>query len=267
MNKKVLGIVIVVVLLLVGGGFIAQKLLKKTAPTTASKTTKKKITDPVNVIEQSMRPFMEIKPLDEHNIAVTVNQVKKPATLMDYELEYQTDTSLEGLTGSLELNSLPAQTKPILLGTCSAGGACRYHTSVQGGTVLTKFSGGAETYALKQEWKYFTNTKKETQFSSRDAFFQIDSKDLATQRFLIIYNTPGYPQTPPGTVISEAYVISATSPLKGTATLTLRAKDDAIGAVLVGWDGQAWKEFKGKVDGKSVTATVDLLPVYVVVKK
>lgn len=269
MKKKpmfVAAAAVVILLLIIGGIFIVSKVMKKPAPAT-TKTQKKKITDPVNIIDQAERPFIEIKPLDEHNIAVAVNQVKKEATSMDFELEYQTDTSLEGLTGNLDLASLPSATKPILLGTCSAGGACRYHTGVQGGNILTKFSGGAATYALKQDWKYIDNAKKGTEFSSQDAFFQITSKDLASERFLVIFNTPGYPGTPKGTVISEAYALSATSSLSGKATLSMRAKDDAAGAVIMGWDGQNWKEFAGKVDGKSVTAEVDLLPVYVVVKK
>jgi hypothetical protein len=269
-NKKLLIIIAVVVVLiaLVGGGiFAATKMMKKPAPAAPKQSQKKRISDPVNIIDQKDRPFMEVKPIDARNIAVVVNEVKKPATNMDYELEYQTASSLEGLTGVLELGSLPAITKPILLGTCSAGGACRYHENVQGGTLLSKFTGGEQTYALKQEWKYAANSKRETKFSSRDAFFQIESKDLADQKFVIVYNTPGYPGTPTGTVISEAYVISTVSPLKGSATLTMRAKEDVAGAVIAGWDGTAWKEFKGKTDGKSITAQVDLLAVYAVVKK
>lgn len=186
---------------------------------------------------------------------------------MDYELEYQTDSSLQGLTGVLELTTLPAQTKSILLGTCSAGGACTYHKNVQGGTMLVKFSGGAASYALKQDWKYVDNAKKESAISSRDAFFQMESKDLANQRFLIIYNTPGYPKTPAGTVISEAYSLTGMSPLSGKATLTMRAKEDAAGAVIAGWNGQSWQEFKGQSNGKSITAEVSLLPVYLVIRK
>ncbi len=266
-NPKMIAGVLIALLVVVGGVFAATKMMKKPETKPSQTQQKKRITDPVNIIAQADRPYMEIKPLDEHNIAVAVNQVKKPATMMDYELEYQTDSSLEGLTGNLDLNSLPAQSKAILLGTCSAGGACRFHTNVQGGTMLAKFSGAAETYALKQEWKYFTNSKKETHFSSRDAFFQIESKDLASQRFIIIYNTPGYPKTPSGTVISEAYTLTTVSPVKGTATLTMRGKEDAASAVIMGWDGQNWKEFKGKADGKSLTAQVDLSQVYVIVKK
>src|SRR5258708_40273183 len=117
MNKKmIIAGVIVLVALAVGGVFAYMHLTQK-KDTTLQTQQKKKITDPVNVVDQSQRPFMEIKPLDEHNIAIAVNQVKKPATSMDYELEYQTDSSLQGLTGVIDLTTLPSQTKPILLGT------------------------------------------------------------------------------------------------------------------------------------------------------
>jgi hypothetical protein len=125
----------------------------------------------------------------------------------------------------------------------------------------------SESYALKQEWKYIDNKAKETSFSSKDAKFQIESKDLATQSIMIIYNSPGYPKNLPGTAISDPYSLTGVSPLKGTANLTMRAMEEDPKAVIMGWDGTAWKEFASKVDGKTVTATVDLMPLYVVVKK
>jgi hypothetical protein len=268
MKKPHLIIAGVILLLILAGGsvFAYTKFFKKSADQAqAEAPKKKKITEPVNVIPIGDRPFMEILPQDIHNVVVQVNELKKPATGVDYELEYQTESNLEGAVGTIDLGSLPAS-KVILLGSCSAGGACRYHQNVKGGTLLAKFS-GPENYVVKSEWKYIENPKKETMFSSKDAKFQIDSKDLATQKILIIYNSPGFPKLSSGTVISDTYTLTTMADMKGKGTLSIRANEDAGSASIMGWDGQNWKEFKGKADGKTVTAEVDLLQAYVVVKK
>jgi hypothetical protein len=270
MKKPQLPLIIAGVLLLIvlaaGGVFAYNKFFKKTAEQTQTQAPKKKkITEPVNVIPVAERPYIQIVPQDIHNVVIQVNELKKPATGVDYELEYQTESNLEGAVGTLDLASVPAK-KVILLGSCSAGGACRYHQNVKGGTLLAKFS-GSENYVVKSDWKYIENPKKETMFSSKDAKFQIDSKDLGAQRILVIYNSPGYPKTPTGTVISDVYTVTAMNDLKGKGNLSIRANEDVSSASIMGWDGQSWKEFKGKADGKTVTAEVDLLQVYVVVKK
>lgn len=266
-NKMMLigGGVVLALLIIVAGIFAYSKMNSKTTDENAQPTTKKKVVAPTNVIPVAERPYVEIDPVDARNIQIVVNTTKKDADSVDYEIEYQTESSLEGAQGNIELGTLPATAK-VLLGSCSAGGACRYHTGVVGGTVLLKFNGAAN-YSLKQEWNYLDNSKKGTQFSSKDAKFQIDSKDLATQQTLIIYNSPGFPGELPGTPISDPYSITGLSALKGKAELTMRATEEAANAEIMGWDGKAWKAFTSKVDGKTVTASVDLMPLYIVVKK
>jgi hypothetical protein len=270
MQKKLPLIIggVLVLLLLVGGGIFAFTKMGKKPADDAKKEQpkKKKITEPANVIPVSDRPYVIVEPKGGNTVVIAVDEVKKTATTMDYELEYQTETNLEGAVGSMELATVPAM-KDILLGSCSAGGACRYHKDVKGGTLLMKFA-GPENYVLKQDWKYIENPKKETAFSSKNGMFQIESKDLASQRVMIIYNSPGYAGKPAGTVISDgAYVLSTGGALTGKASLTMRATEAADKAVIMGWNGKEWKEFATKVDGKSVTADVDLLDAYIVVKK
>ncbi len=267
MNSKMflIGGGVVLALLIMIGGVFAYSKMQKASNTTTQTTQKKKVVAPTNVIPVAERPYVEIDPVDVHNISLKVNSTNKAADSVDYEIEYQTDSSLEGAQGNIVLSSLPASAK-ILLGSCSAGGACRYHTGVLGGTLLLKFN-GAQNYSLKQEWNYIINADKGTQFSSKDAKFQLDSKDMSVQPTVIVYNSPGYPKNLPGTAISDPYSLATMSPLKGTGTLVMRSTEDAPNAVIMGWDGKAWKEFASKVDGKSVTATVDLLPLYIVIKK
>ncbi len=268
--KKNLPLIIAAVgilIVLIGGSVFAYtKMSKKPADAGKKEETKKKrVSLTPNLIPVAERPYIQISPKDGRNITLSINEVKKSATSAEYELEYQTESNLEGAVGTLELASLPVS-KDILLGSCSAGGACRYHKDVKGGTLLVKMMGG-EAYAVKTDWKYIENTKRESEFSSKDGKFQISSKDLAKQGLLIIFNSPGYPKTPSGTVISDVYTLSTAGALSGKATVTIRAAEEAAGAKILGWDGSAWKEFSTKMDGKSATAEVDFMDAYVVVKK
>lgn len=266
--KKIIPVVVIISILLIAGVVVFMKSHKVSNPATSDSSTQKHhISDPVNIIAASERPYMQVLPKDIHNVAIMVNDVKKPATSAEYEIEYQTDSSLQGAQGSFSLSPLPASTKNILLGSCSAGGACTYHKNVQGGTILMKFTGVAEDYTLKTEWNYIDNTAKDSKFSSKDAKFQLTSTDLSSEKLLVIYNSPGYPAGLSGTPESDPYTLDGMTPYKGKGTLQMRANDLLGSASIMGWDGKTWHEFVGKVDGKSVTADVDLMQLYIVVKK
>jgi hypothetical protein len=131
--------------------------------------------------------------------------------------------------------------------------------------LLLRFA-GSETFALKSEWKYIDNKAKETALSSKDAKFQLTAPELAKVRYVVVYNTPGYPGKLPGTLISDVYALATASPVSGQLTLVLRAAEEVPQAKIVGWDGKTWKTFESKVDGKQVTATVPALEAYAVVK-
>jgi hypothetical protein len=227
---------------------------------------KRKITDPVNVIAVADRPYVRVTPKDSKNVTIEVKELKKPATSMEYELEYQTESNLEGAIGDLTMTTLPAM-KDILLGSCSAGGACRYHKDVKGGTLLGKFTGGDQSYALKQDWKYIENTTKETTLSSRDAKFSIESKELAKLNIAIIYNSPGYPGSLTGTPISEIYSFAPISSLTTEQTVSIRVNEDAPSATIMVYDGKNWKELQTVVKDKVAKATGVVAEAYVVVKK
>jgi len=257
------GVLLALLIMIIG--IFSYTRINKGAVTQTPPAQKKKVIAPTNIIPVSERPYVEIDPVDSRNISIQVNVMKKAADTVDYEIEYQTDSSLEGAQGNITLGASQSKAQ-ILLGSCSAGGACRYHTGVVGGTLLLKFN-GTSNYSLKQEWNYIQNPNKGTQFSSKDAKFQLESKDLANQTIMIIYNSPGYPKDSPGTAISDPYSLTAISPLKGAANLTMRTTEEAVTAQIIGWNGTIWKAFPSKVDGKTVSASVELLPLYLVVKK
>ncbi len=266
-NSKMLliggGVVLALIIMIVG--VVAYTKFSKPAAPVTQVVQKKKVLAPENVIAVSDRPYVQIIPTDIHDIQIKINSIKKAATSADYEIEYQTDSSLEGAQGLIDLKTIP-NTADLLLGTRSAGGATRYHTGVLGGSMTLTFN-GSENYTLKQEWSFLENPAKGTQFSSKDAKFQVDSKDMSSQKVVIIYNSPGYPGTLPGTALSDPYTMSASSPLTGKANLMMRAAEAAPTAEIVGWNGTKWVEFSSKVSDKTVTATVDLLPLYMIIKK
>jgi hypothetical protein len=260
----ILGLVVIGV---IGGGVWWMKS-KQTAAAPAQTEKKKKVTAPINVIPEGERPYIAIAPTaDGHNIVITVEELKKSATETEFELEYQAGSLLQGAFGSLKLDKTPAETK-ILLGSCSAGGACTYHEDVQGGTLLTKFS-GPEAYALKSEWKYIENKTKETALSSKDGKFQISGTELGKQKLLVIFNSPGFPGDPKATVVSEHYTLAGIAELKGKAKVSIRAKEEGK-LTIMGWNGQSWVSFPttaAKDDAKMATAEVDLLSLYLVTKQ
>jgi len=267
-NKRIVMIVIgLLMLLLVGGGIaFAINLRNKSASVEPTpEPAKRRIVEPSNVISVEERPVVFLAPeADGRNLTIRVTTVKKPATSAEYVLEYQAGELLQGVNGALDLASLPAKTTQ-LMGSCSAGGKCSYHENVKGGSLLLRFL-GAENYSLKQDWKYIDNRAKETAFSSKDAKFQLESKDLATARYLIIYSSPGFPEGVTGTVVSDPYTLQTSSVLTGKGTLTMRANEEG-GLSVMGYDGEKWKEFTGTLDGKMITAEVDLMQLYVVVRK
>ena len=260
--KKALPIILAI--LLVGGGIFAFTKSRSKSRTAAEDTKKRRIEEPTNVIAVAERPYIQIIPhSDGYNLSLRINEIKKDATSVEYELEYQAGSLLQGAFGQLSFDSLPA-TKKILLGSCSAGGACTYHKDIRGGTLLTRFN-GPESYALKSRWKYIDNINGETAFSSQDAKFQLESTDLKKQRFLVIFNTAGYPDGLKGTVVSEIYSLTSSSSLAGKAELTIRAEEEG-GLTIMGYDGAKWHEFKTTIGGKMATAAVELMELYLIIK-
>lgn len=263
-NNKVV-IFVSILILIIGIGIFAKSFSKTEETSEAPKLKKTKITEPVNIIDVKDRPYIIISPnSDGKNITIAVNSIKKDASDVDYELEYQAGSLLQGVFGSLELGQLPTSTKQ-LLGSCSAGGACTYHEDVKGGHLTSRFN-GKENYALKSEWKYIENIKKEDSFSSKDAKFQISSPVLENVRLAVIFNTPGFPEELDGTIASDPYSLQTIPQISGKASLTMRALEEG-NSVIMGWNGTKWTEFVGKLDGKSISAEVDIMELYIVLNK
>jgi len=262
-NKKLLSILLLIGVVVLGGITFAYSKMKSGSKQAEEATPKKKRVS-LPEVEYSQAPYVLIEPVDSHNISLSVIAIKQSAQSAEYELEYQAGSLLQGAFGELDLGSLPVSEK-ILLGSCSAGGACTYHEDVQGGSLLARFTGGESDYQAKADWKYIDNAAKETEFSSKDGKFQLVAKTLASHRYLIIFNGFGYPTGLTGTADSSAYTLTTSSKLSGQADLTIRANSEEA-TKIVGYDGATWHEFTTTKDGKMLTATVDLMQTYLAVK-
>ncbi|OGJ16620.1 MAG: hypothetical protein A2632_00975 [Candidatus Pacebacteria bacterium RIFCSPHIGHO2_01_FULL_46_16] len=259
--KKLLFALIAIVILIVAAVLFWR--LRPASQSEPAPAEKKRIVQPVNIIPQEERPYLSISPeADGKNILITVHTLKNTATEVEYELEYQAGTLLQGAFGALSLATLPASEK-ILLGSCSAGGACTYHADVKGGTLTTNFIGQTD-YSLKTEWKFIDNKAKETSFSSKDGKFQLKAIALAKVRYLVLSQASGIPDGYPGKLVSEPYSLELSAPTTGEAEISIRATSEDVLTIL-GWNGSAWKSFPTTQADKVASATVSLLPLYVVV--
>lgn len=267
MQKKQMIIIgaVVLAIAIVGGGAAYWKMSsKKPAVVADTKNAKKRIVEPVNVLPVEERPVVYITPNpDNRNIEIVVESVKKEATTVEYELEYFTENLVQGAQGEFELGTLPAL-KKLLLGSCSAGGACSYHTNVTGGSLKTRFV-GPENYALKHDWRYQENKDKSDTFSSKDTKFQITSKDLTKVTLATVTNSPGYPEGLTGTPVSDPYAFHPATTVTGTAKVSIRATEEAT--AIMAWDGKTWQELKGTVSDKTVTAEGPVAQLYIAVTK
>jgi hypothetical protein len=268
LTKKQKIVAIIASVLVVGIG-LAIFLVTKNKQSNAEPpvVVKKKVQSPVNVIPVSERPYLRLEPnADGRYITINVLEVKKPATELEYEMEYQTGSMLQGFGGLINIAKLPA-TEKKLFGSQSAGGAITYHEDIKGGNLLAQFSGN-EAYAVKSAWRYFENTKeKMSKFTSQDNKFSIEAKTLSSSNYLVIYNSPGYPGEVEGELLSDPYVVSAERQLASASnlfTISFRSSDEA--AKIMGYDGSNWQEMESEAAEGLVSASGPFMEVYLLVK-
>lgn len=265
--KKKLLIIVPLALLLLGGIALAINKNKQTSEE-APVVVKKKVQSPVNVIPVAERPYLRLEPsVDGRHISINVLEIKKPAAELEYEMEYQTGSMLQGFGGLISLAKLPA-TEKKLFGSQSAGGAITYHEDIKGGNLLAQF-GGSEAYAVKSAWRYFENAKeKMTKFSSQDNKFSIEAKALSSSsNYLVIYNSPGYPGEIEGELISDPYVVSAERSLASASNefaVSFRSSDQT--AKIMAYDGSKWQEMETTAADGMISTSGPFMEVYLLVK-
>lgn len=267
--KKYVPIIIVVAILLIAGGVFAFTRLRGGAADQTTGNEIVKISEKYNEIPVEERPYVHLAPKTESgkragsSLEITIYDLKKPATSGEYEIEYQSGSLLQGAFGRVNVSKLPEE-QTIFLGSCSAGGKCSYHEEVTGGSIMLRFEGDTE-FALKNEWAYIDNTKKESTFSSRDAKFTVSGAGLARVTHAVILVPPGYPENPESRVISLPYSVGTLQSVAGQVGVSIRLNEEAASATILGWDGKAWVELKTTVSEKVATASGPLYEAYVAV--
>ena len=240
---------------------------KRNAKNEDNGVVKKRISSKVNLIPLSERPFIQLAPTaDGRHVVLSVIELKKAANSLSYEMEYQTGSMLQGFQGVLELDTLPVSDRK-LFGSQSAGGAITYHEDIKGGTLLAEFM-GAEDFAVKSNWRYFTNSDRETQFKSQDTKFSISNDGLSTYSYLIVFNSPGYPGELEAEVVSDIYTVSAEKSLKTLSSefeLSFNTKEEAV--QIMGFDGKEWQEIETQFNEDLATGSAAFMEAYLLIKK
>lgn len=241
----------------------------KSAAPTASPTPRARKVD-VNVNQEPIanRPFVNLSArADAHAVELNLISVKKPSSTLEYEIEYDSGSLVQGAFGEITgLNNLPT-TKEILLGSCSTGGKCTYNPDVTGGTLTLRF--GNPDYTLKNEWSFAESAKAGNNFTSRDGKFTLDTtKAKLKTGAVIIFLSPGYPGTFNSEIVSGPYTVGSSSTISVPVTVSMRVTSDVTSAALMGWDGSTWKELSTKIGSdRQLSYTGTVLMAYVVVKK
>lgn len=263
-KKKLVLIISAMILLLVTSLFWFNRRNKSVAQSEPI-VSKKKVQSPVNVIPVAERPYLRLEPsADGHYITIKVEEVKKNAQELNYEMEYQTGSMLQGFGGLLRLDKLPIAEKK-LFGSQSAGGAITYHEDIKGGNFLAQFI-GQENYAVKSAWRYFTNSDHASSFSSQDTKFSITNQDLAKYSYLIVYNSPGYPGKIDQQLLTDPYVVSAEKSLKLLSSqFEVSIRSNEAGQIM-GYDGSKWQKMDSRYENGVVKANGPFMDIYLLVK-
>lgn len=244
-------------LIAIGITYGVVKLFDKEETPVVEEPVKKRIRPETNAIPVSERPVIFVIPAsDGNNLELIIDHLNKPALEVEYDIDWQAGTTVQGEKNILELSSLPIR-KKVFMGSCSAGGACTYHQDIKGGNIVSFFFGGQEDYVVKNNWRYFDNSAKEDTVSSRDAKFSVTSDGLKNTRYLIVTNSPGHPADIPGELISDVYVLQSSSPIRGDLNVSIRANEEG-GGKIVAWNGSKWLTLDTTPDAddtKTLTAT------------
>jgi len=237
--------------------------------TTAPAKERPKIQETVNTVPADKRPYSVLSFSDSGRFPVG-RELKleiadgKNASSIEYELEYQAGTLVQAGVGSINPKGekLPL-TRNILLGSCSAGGACSYSEDVKGGTLLLRFK-GSEVGNLKGEWNFY-QPGNDGKLASRDAKFQLDAPKLKNS-YVLIAQTLGLPPKTSGEVIAGPYHLETSVGKTGDMQLIMRLNEESSSAVLWLWDGKELRQIQSEVSGKTLTAKVIASGTYLVIK-
>jgi hypothetical protein len=261
-------IVILIILAFIAGGYFGyQKIFskKKEAPKTI--TSKKR--NPVNILALEKRLYIVLVPREDgHEVFMTLDNLHHGEEKVEYELEYQAGTMLQGAGGRIDFTEEPAPvTKKLLFGSCSKG-KCKYDEDVSGGSLTLDFT-GKEDYSLKGEFTLGKMEDKEGVFQSRDVKVSLDVGEdgLDEDVFVIVAGTMGLPKEVEGEIIAGPVgFFTANKQTIKKATLSFKGIKEEGDLKVLGWNGTEWRKYEVKLEDNTATAEVDQLTTFILVK-
>ena len=215
-KSKIIWIILGAVLLATIAGGVIWKMSSKGEVTTEETTKKKKkISVTANLVPIADRPLMTVTPLtnaEGRNLEIelismgnTQGKIESAEYVLEYQVAGASATSasgkdisvpdaenpvgLQGTMGALEVNKLPSLAS-VLLGTCSAGGACVRHEGLSAGALTTTFDAEAD-FAVAQPFTYFENSEKSKILTTTDKVLTIEAESLAKVTDLVITQAAG----------------------------------------------------------------------------
>ena len=264
--KKTL-LILIILAILGGGGFLAYKKISAKKQESKSKVVQKRKPE-VNLIELAKRPYVTLTPrADGHEVSMTIDGLKLKETNLEYEMEYQAGNMLQGAGGRIDFNEeKPPVSKNLLFGSCSKG-KCKYDDDVFSGSLTLYFS-GKEDYGLKGDFTISQMKAAEGIFSSRDvkASLDVGEKGLDDDVFVVVLYTMGLPGDVKGEVLAGPYgFFTAQKQIIKKAKLTFKTSQEGDLKIL-GWDGSDWQEYETVSADGVISASVDQLGTFVLIK-
>ncbi len=242
---------------LVGGVIVAKKLMPGKDKVTVQ--VKDEVVLPVNVIPVEERPFVTLTPdASGHNLALGVDNLKVDNDTLEYELVYQTGEGDEGAFGRINLKTEKQPiSKPLLLGSRSAGGATTYYSGVTGGAVALTWG---ET-KIKESFNFLRFDPKSPEIKSVDGrlTYGMTAKALKKDDVIVTMKTSGYPAVlpaPNAQLLAGPYAILTPTTPKGAVTLSIQLPAGTHNnPTIYEFVGGKWSKLKTAIKADSVAAT------------
>lgn len=271
-KKAILITIILVIFIFIGGGVAYLKFGKKSVK--KSEQGERVITqvETINELGIKERPYVTLAPREDgKELFLTIANLSLRETKVEYELEYQAGTMIQGVFGRINFGEeKPPVTKKLLLGSCSKG-KCKYDENVAGGTLTLRFSGERE-YVLREDFTLNLMSEKEGLFATRNTKISLDvgSRGLPADIYLVVMPTFGLPRPVEGKIIAGpiGFFTAAPASLTKEATLTFKGIEETEGVKVYGLVKDEWQAFKEvEVKDSTVSVLVDQLTTFVLVKE
>lgn len=204
----------------------------------------------VNSLALADRPYVELIPHSNaarcDGVDLRISELKKGESKVEYELEYTTETLIQGVFGRRDFSDAGKEHDPLEFGTCSKG-RCKCDDDITGGSLKLSFAGDEE-YVLKGDFSVQNVGEEDGLIESRDVRLSMDvSGSLGPDENVLVASTFGIPDGMTDKVILGPYgvFVEDNPELDTPIKATLQSKDVANGKIQF-WDGEKWQTLEAQ---------------------